>query len=56
MCMCLFVEGYVHMSTTSAHRGQRCWVPLEPELQVAVNCLMWVLGTELRSSARAMLA
>lgn len=26
--------------------------PLEMELQVVVNCLMWVMGTELWSSER----
>lgn len=30
--------------------------PLELELQTLVSCLLWVLGIELRSSARSMLA
>jgi len=29
---------------------------LEPELQLVVNHLMWLLGTEFRSSARAVSA
>lgn len=45
----------MHVSTTRTCRGQRCWVPLEPELQAIVNCLMWVLGVELRSFVKAVL-
>ena len=33
-----------------ASGGQRCQSPLELELQVVVNPLMWVLGSEPRSS------
>jgi hypothetical protein len=33
--------------------GQRQHISLELELQMVVNCSMWLLGTELGSSARA---
>lgn len=31
----------------SAHRGQRCEIPLELGFQAIVSLLMWVLGIEL---------
>lgn len=43
---------YVHMDK-GAPRHQRYWVPLELELQImVVTCPVWVLETELGSSAR----
>lgn len=41
--MCVW--GYIHISTI-AHRGQRCCIPLELELQAVVSCLMWILIAE----------
>ena len=32
---------------------QRCLMPLELKVRAVVDCLMWVLGTELRSSIKA---
>lgn len=43
---------YIHMHV-GAQRGQR-HLHLELELRGVVNCLMWVLGTQIRSPARAM--
>lgn len=56
--MSVLVYGYAHMSM-GAQRGQKkLWCPLELELQRAVSCQigscpMWVLGTKLGSSAKA---
>lgn len=56
----LFIEAcgkivdYVRYLCTFAHVGQK-WVLdlLELELQVVVSCWMWVLGTKLESTERA---
>ena len=50
MCACV----YEHVNA-AVHRSQRPEAsdPLELKLQLAVSCQMWVLGTELRPSARA---
>lgn len=40
---------YVNVSA-GALRGQRCPVALELELETVASCLMWGLGTQLRSS------
>jgi len=46
--------GSILLCLCGAHKGQkRASDLLELELQVVVGCLMWVLGTELRSFARA---
>lgn len=45
---------YVWLSVCRClHTGQRCWLSLEGELQVFVNHLTRVLGTELESSRGA---
>lgn len=45
-----------HVST-DAHRNKRMAAdPQELELQAVVSCPLWVLGTEFRSSARAVSA
>lgn len=51
--MCLSVCGYVH--TSSGAYGVQKGAPdtLDLELQVVVSWLVWVLGTEPPSSARA---
>ena len=41
---------YVHMSAGTCGDLQRALEPLELELQVAISCLMWVLGPEFRPS------
>ena len=41
-------------ATVSALRGQRPQMPLGLRLQAVVSHLMWVQGTEPRSSARAL--
>lgn len=47
---CVCVPACLHVY----HRGQkRVLDPLELELRVLANWLMWVLGTEPRSSVRA---
>jgi hypothetical protein len=46
--MCVLCE-YVHMSTGTCQE-QRHQTPLQLDLQVVMSHLMWVLGTELRSS------
>lgn len=33
-----------------AREGQWWWIPLEPKLQVAVICLVWILGVKLFST------
>ena len=44
----------MHAVCVGAHGDQkRVLDPLELEFQVVVSCLMWVLGTKPRSSARA---
>lgn len=49
MCVCVFA--YVHVG---AHRSEKKVLgPLELELQVALSYVLWVLRTELGSSARA---
>lgn len=45
LCLCLCV---------GAQGGKRCWISRELELQAAVRHLIGVLGTELRSSVRAL--
>jgi hypothetical protein len=44
---------YIYHMHTVALRDQGESDPLEPELLLFVSCLMWVLGTELRSPAKA---
>ena len=52
MYVCIFVS--VCLVFVDAHRGQkRVSDLLELELQAVVNSPLWVLGTELWSSARA---
>lgn len=49
--MCLYVylcEGYVHMGTGNL-RDQRRQMPLQLEISVVANLLMWVLGKEVSS-------
>ena len=41
----------MHMSIEDLKGQKRALDPLELELQTAVSCLAWVLGTELGSSA-----
>ena len=56
MCLCVswgWVR-YVHMCRY--FQCQRHGVRLELELQMSVSCLMWLLGTETRFSARAVCA
>lgn len=53
MCVCLHVYVYVF---ADGSRGQRVSDPLEMEFQEVMSLLVWVLGTELRSSARAVSA
>lgn len=51
-CMCF----YVHASA-GALGDQEGWIPLKLEFQIVESCLMWALGTELRSlweAARAL--
>lgn len=56
VCVCVCtraVLGYVHV-TVGAHGDQkRVLDPLELELNTAVSCFKWVLGTEPRFFARA---
>lgn len=54
---CIFIHMYacvecVHVSTDTVE-GQRYLIPLKLELQVAASHPLWVLGTKLRSSCRA---
>lgn len=59
VCMCLLKILFLSMCLKAVHlkagayRGQSCWVSMEPKLQAVVSCLMWVLGTKFRSSARS---
>lgn len=53
LCMCVYI--CVHAcACVGDHWGQeRPFNRLEPQLEVVVSCPMWVLGTELQPSARA---
>lgn len=51
--MYVFVCGDVHMSANTLGRQKSISDPLELELDVVVSHLMWMLGAELRPSARA---
>lgn len=46
MCVCVRAHTHAHMNS-DACRGQKVSNPLELELQVLVNHLMWVGGAEL---------
>lgn len=50
-CVCVRTRMYVFACApeSSALEGGRHQVPLKVESQADWNCLMWVLGTELRS-------
>lgn len=51
ICLCV---GYVKDFAVQIFLGaRRCWVPLELQLQMAVSCSLWVLGSKLGSSERA---
>ena len=50
--MCAFVN-VCHMSADTCRGQKRASEPLELELQMVVSFLMWVLGTELKSSGQA---
>jgi hypothetical protein len=52
MCLC----GYVYLSTGALKSQKEVLSPLELELLAFVGHWMWVLGTELRSSAKAVIA
>ena len=53
VCVCGHTCRFVHMST-SAHKDQkRTSAPLELEYQQVVGYPMWMLATELWSSAKA---
>lgn len=52
MCLCV---GHVHIGAGTL-RGQRHQISLKLELQVVMDLLMWVLGMEHSSSARAVCA
>lgn len=45
--------GCVRIRTSATRAQKRASVCLELEFLVLVNCLKWVLGTDLRSSAKA---
>lgn len=45
---------YMHVNTGDYISQKRTLELLEPELQVFVSCLMWVLGNKLRSSVRTL--
>lgn len=47
---CVSVWGYVHMCAGACVDQMRVSHP--PELLAVLSCLMWVLGTKLRTSAR----
>lgn len=49
VCLCLSIYTCVQVSMES----RRDFCILKVKLRVVVSCLMWVLGTELRTSARA---
>lgn len=49
--VCMHIHAHMSVVFTKARRG--CWIPLALESQVAVSHLLGVLGTELRSSERA---
>lgn len=52
-CMSVSAHMYVIcVGDLKAKRGSQ--VPLALKLQMAVSCLMWVLGTELSSSGRVL--
>lgn len=54
MCVCVWLCTHVRAGT---HRDQKTGSDLlELELQAIVTCLTWVLGTEVRSSPRAVRA
>lgn len=56
ICLCVCV-GCVYICECSAHGEQkRTFDPVELELQVVVSHPMWVLGTRLGSSSRAVCA
>lgn len=50
------VCGYVYMYAGADKAQKKISDPLEQELQAVMCLLMWVLGTELRSSAEAVCA
>lgn len=51
----MYMCDYLCICECRCLRGQkRACDPLELELQAIVSCLTWVLGTELRPSARAL--
>lgn len=52
MCICMSAYGYMQISV-GTHGGQRHWIPLELRFQAVVNGPVWVLGTELEFSGRA---
>lgn len=53
VCLCLHKFMYVLcVGDLEAKRGSQ--ISLELKLRMAVNCLMWVLGTELSSSGRVL--
>lgn len=47
--------GYVYMYAGADKAQKKISDPLEQELQSVMCLLMWVLGTELRSSAEAVM-
>lgn len=49
MYMC---EYACHMCMSAPEGLRRVWNPLALELEAVMNCLTWVLGTELRSFGR----
>lgn len=49
----MFVNRYAFMNTSSYRGQKRALDFVELELQAVRSCQTWVLGTELRSSARA---
>lgn len=49
--LCLYWSVYVN---ARVHGGKRVLTPLELELQAVAGHLVWMLGTELRSSASSM--
>ena len=54
VCVCVCVCVCVYACECSAHGGQkRAPDTLELKLQAVESCLLWVLGTELRSCGRA---
>lgn len=54
VCVCVCACAHMHRMCTGVFGGEkRVSGLLEPEFRVVESCLMWVLGTELKSSARA---